>query len=101
MKETPRRRITVTSLSNELFTDKLGNRVFGSVGGRGAAVIKIYRNLKGTQYSSQVHKYAHPTPSYSRLLNRDDVNGFSSTSNICCMRLLAVPKGWGEGEGGE
>jgi hypothetical protein len=44
MKETPRRRrITVTSFLNELFTDKLGNRVFVSVGGRGVAVSPFLR----------------------------------------------------------
>jgi hypothetical protein len=41
---------TVTSSLNELFTDKLGNRMFVSVGGRPVVVVN--------------------TPSYKRLLNR-------------------------------
>jgi hypothetical protein len=65
MKETPRRRITVTSSLNEISTNH--GWIEGDEGGIAPSV---------------------PTPFYSRLLDRylkDDVNGFPSTSYICFM----------------
>ncbi len=56
VKETPRKRITVTSSFYEMFTDQLGNRVAVGVGGR----------------------YSAP-PFYRRLPERYQVNGFSSS----------------------
>jgi hypothetical protein len=61
MNETPRRRITFTSSLNELSTDQLGNRV----GDEGEAVLRPFLQQA------------------SRQILQDDVNGFSSTSDIC------------------
>jgi hypothetical protein len=68
MKEIPRRRITFTSSSNKIFTEQLGKRVV--VRGRGV----ILRTP--------------PPPFYNGLLDiyiKDDVNGFFSTLDTCCM----------------
>jgi hypothetical protein len=73
MRELSRRRRTVTSSLNEIFTDQLGNRVV--VGGGGALL--------------------RPPPplsiaGFSRRIFKDDVNGFFSTPDIC---LMIQPKG--------
>jgi hypothetical protein len=68
MKEILRRRITVTSSSNELSTNLLGNKVAGG----GGAVTPPSPPL--IQYSF-CHKF------------KDDVNGISSISDICFMEL--------------
>jgi hypothetical protein len=63
MKETLRRKITVTSSFNEVFTDQMGNRV--AVRGRGDVTLSasFYKQASGQRF-------------------KDDVNGFSSTANI-------------------
>jgi hypothetical protein len=64
MKETPSRRITVTSSLEELSTNQLGNRVV--VRGGGVTVHPFLQQASGKIY-------------------KDDVNGLSSTSDICFM----------------
>ncbi len=68
MKETTRRRITVTSSLIEIFTEPLGNRI--GVGVTPPAPIPFYKQASG-------HRYL-----------KNEVNGFSSSSDICFM----VPK---------
>jgi hypothetical protein len=67
VKETPRRRITVTSSLNGISTDQLGNR--GVVVGGGGYYARPHPFLQ--QASGQIFKY--------------DVNDFFSTSVICFM----------------
>jgi hypothetical protein len=61
MKETPWRRIAVTSPFNEISMYQLGKGV--------AALLRLPPSLSPADYSGQMFK--------------DDVNGFSSTSDIC------------------
>jgi hypothetical protein len=72
MKETPRRRITVTSSLSEISTDPLGKVGGGEMGGGGGGVLlRLPPPLPLQHASGQMFK--------------DDVNGFSSTSDICIM----------------
>ncbi len=64
MKETPRRRITVTSSLNKISTNQPGNTVGGGEVRRGLTSPALHPFLK--QPSRQIFK--------------DDVNGFPSTS---------------------
>jgi hypothetical protein len=67
MKETPMRRITATSSLNEISTDQLGNRL----GMRGECVTPPVPHPFLQQASGQLFE--------------DDVDGFSSTSEIRFM----------------
>jgi hypothetical protein len=70
MKETPRMRLTVTSSLIEISTDPLGN-------------------TEGVRWGSP-HPFLQKT--YGQIF-KDDVNGFSSTSDICFMVLqLSLPE---------
>jgi hypothetical protein len=66
MKETTRRRITVTSSSNEISTNQLGNKVV-SGGGRGG----------GGSYCASPHSFKQQA---SGQIFKDDVHGFTSIS---------------------
>jgi hypothetical protein len=73
IKETPRRRITVTSSLNEIATEQMGNRMVV----RGVGVTPGYSARSQPflqQASGQVYK--------------DDVTGFSSFLNICFMVIM-------------
>ena len=74
MKETPRRRIAVTSSLKEISTDQLGHRVLLVKGGGGWR----YTVLRP------------PPPLLQQASGRmckDDVHGFSSTCNICFVDI--------------
>jgi hypothetical protein len=71
MKETSRRRITVTSSLNEITTDQLGNRVVARGGGR--------------CLSARPHPFLQQA---SGQISKDNVNGFFFTSDICFMVLI-------------
>jgi hypothetical protein len=66
MKETPRRRIAVTSSLNEISTDPRGSRV---IDGGFVTPPVPYLHASGLKIS------------------KDDVNGFSSTADICFFGL--------------
>jgi hypothetical protein len=60
MKETPRRRIAVTSSLNELPTDQLGNRVFIGDGGDGVtpSAPSLLHQESGQMYKDDVHGFS-------------------------------------------
>jgi hypothetical protein len=74
MQETPKRRIRVTSSSNEIFTGHLEKR-------------KVVRG------EALLH---HPPPlsTASRRIFKDDVNGFSPSSDIFSVVILMVVHSW-------
>jgi hypothetical protein len=75
MKETSWMRITVTSSLNEISTDQVENKMVVSGGGgrRYSALIPFYKQASGQIFN-------------------DDVNGISSTLDICLMGKHGVKK---------